>query len=184
MIAYAETRNYLILIGVIAAFTALVLVPAQLSSTPKQIQQPTQLDTSAPSDLIDGAKNPELISDGDAFFMFFLTHSVLPNAGDNERTLQQDAIRAAGLATGESNLVAVTLNGFRADYEKVVADYNANATEQNNKGLGYDPSNFLRKRDALVLAARGTLRAGLKADSALMLEGRAQSFKASMKISR
>lgn len=190
MSRYSEARNYLILIGVSVAFAALVLAPPQLSSSPQQSPQTQQslrselLDTSVPPDVIDGAKKPELISDSDAFFMFFLTHSVPANAGANDHTLQEDALREAGLATDESNGAAATLNEFRVEYEKVVADYNAKATEQNNKGLGYDPSDFLKTRDALVLSARATLRAGLKAESATAFEGRAQAFKSSMRVSR
>ena len=181
MIRYAVIRSYVIFLAVLVTFIALALTPGKSASASQKQDDMANM----PTEVIDGAKNPELISDSDAYHMFFLTHSVLAGAGQKELNEQQNLIRQTRVSGSENAFVAMTLNDFRVQYEELVADYNAKATErQTTTGLGYDPTKFVKSRDALVLATRNKLRDGLGTVSLANLEGRVQAFKSNMKISR
>jgi len=180
-VRYAVVRSYIIFLGVLTAVIGLVVAPGKSSSASKQQHDMANMLP----EVIDGAKHPELISDSDAYHMFFLTHSVLPGAGQKELNQQQNLIHQAKVSGDENAFVAQTLNDFRVQYEELVADYNAKATErQTTTGLGYDPTEFVKSRDALVVATRDKLRAGLGTVSLANFEARVQSFKSNMKVSR
>jgi hypothetical protein len=179
-IRYAA-RNYIVFLGVLVVFIALALFPGKSSSASQKHDDWANML----ADAIDGAKHPELISDDDAYYMLFLTHSVPPGAAQEDLNRQQNLIRQTKVTGDESGFVAMTLNDFRVQYEQLVADYNAKATErQRTTGLGYDPTEFVKSRQALVLATHHKLSTGLTAVSLANFDRRVQSFKSHLKISR
>lgn len=92
------------------------LSPPQTTTAPAPAPQPD------PPGTIDGAKNPELIPDGEAYQVVFLALAEHENATDAEKARFHAKIAAAGLGNDDEQALFTVLAAFRKQMEAVRAE--------------------------------------------------------------
>ena len=134
--------------------------------------------------VIDGAKNPELIPDATAFRLWLVTASVLPNATGQERAAQKAHLSRVGLRIGSTDEQALQtiLTEFKSQYTTLINRYNETATADLARGIQPDQSLFLQQRDDLVATTRTAITSRLSRDGAALVNAHVQSEKKNMQL--
>jgi hypothetical protein len=150
--------------------------------------QPAQPPPSAPTDppgTINGAKNPELIPDNDAYRAVFIALAEPQNASDAQKARYQAKIASAGLSADDTEAFRVILAALQTQLDALNA--------QANQILARDPLPLagtpdyqqlldLSKQSQPVFAqAMSALPARLSADGVAKLQAYVQNEKRGMK---
>jgi len=137
-----------------------------------------------PSDIIDGAKNPELIPDSIAYRLVFISVAgpAIPSLKDMDR--QRAHLRDAGLRTAEISRAAGLLAVFGDRYGDLVTQYNESVQVANDSGEEPDLTTFLSQLDQLVESTREALAAAISPEAAKHLEAYVQSEKRNMRMTK
>jgi hypothetical protein len=131
----------------------------------------------AATNLIDGAVHPELISDSIAYRLYLVAVSTRPNPDEAEQTIQRVQVMRTGLVDTDQQTFISILSDFRANYDALVADYNAAAKADNTT----DVHTLLKKLDDLVQSTRDTIEVRLSARGAAKLHAFVVSEKKNMR---
>ena len=133
--------------------------------------------------IIDGAKNPELIPDSDAFRLWLLSVSELPNPSEQARVRQSSHLAKIQLADASDLAQLVTvLTEFKSQYTTLVNRYNTSATAALARGEQPNQKLFLQQRDDLVLAARAAISSRLTATGSAQVNFHVKNEKSHMKL--
>lgn len=100
-------------------------------------QNPPHQHTVAPTTVIDGAKNPELIPDSTAFRHWLLITSVVPNASNADFLRQQAEVSQLGLTESEKLKLFLVLANFRSQYETLIRRHNELAKAGNHPDINF-----------------------------------------------
>lgn len=177
------------LLGIVAVAVVILAGSLILPSQHSQAAQPQAHDMSTMAvnaPVIDGSVHPELITDNAAYRLFLL--SVVPSSknSDNEKTRQHLVLsQQAGLNSVEELFTQQILTDFRAQYDSLVATYNAAAVKALNENGSVDTAalhKFLAARDQLVEHTRARLASGLSANTQSSLHKHVQSEKSRMRV--
>jgi hypothetical protein len=110
---------------------------------------------------IEGKDHPEQIPDQAAYGLFLTAISSPTEDGKASRAVHLGMMR---LSDPDSQAVLPILSSFRAQRKKLIDDYNAIATEANQRGTEPDPdvrATFFRNLNSLVIATHDTLKSTL-----------------------
>jgi len=143
-----------------------------------------QVDSHLPlpaSDLIDGAKTPNLVPDLTAWRLWLLSVT----AEDSSRPELAEArrrafLRSAGIPEIEIPLAEEGIAQFRKDYGALMDNYNKRLNGGENPSL----LQFRAQRDALVQAIQNSLSGKLETTTVGKLRQHISSQKARMKVAR
>lgn len=122
---------------------------------------------------VDGSQHPELIPDSVAYRLYFISLSNLSPVA------QQARLRQVNLTADEIVAATAVLNTFKAQWDRVRNDYNANVEKL---GGAADSASFIEQRDALVNATRNALRNVLSIRGDVLLEANLQDAKHHIKM--
>jgi len=136
-----------------------------------------QHHTAAPANVVDGAKNPELIPDSIAYLHVFLNLSAPTNATVEERRIQLSHLTILGLDQRDSQAALVVLAEFRSQRDAWVARWNA---EAQTTGASFSPGVYLKQEEDMLQATRDALKRSLSATGMLKFDSFAQTFKKSI----
>ena len=137
-----------------------------------------------PADIIDGAKNPQLIPDSIAYRLFFISVAGPANPTPQDEDRQRAHLRDAGLRGEGVPRVAELLAAFRAQYGDLVTQYNESVQAANDAGEEPDPAAFLSQLDQLVESTRKALEAAISPEAANHLEAFVQYEKRNMRMAK
>ena len=138
----------------------------------------------APTNIIDGAKNPQLISDLTAYRLYFVLASRAANPSNKNNAHQKAYFSHAGLKAEDTDVAAAILERFRTQYADLIDRYNKEVERASITGNFPDQQEFLKKRDALVLSTKTALEQQLSPESAASLAAHIQREKVFMKVSK
>jgi hypothetical protein len=110
-------------------------------------------------EMIDGKVHPELIPDLTAYRLYFLVVSRSSTAA--EQKSQAAHVSQIRLSDRDTQTVYPVLSNFRQRYAQFIEDFNKQAEA---KGQAFDPTPFLKQRDALVQSTHDTLQSVLTPD--------------------
>jgi len=131
---------------------------------------------------VNGATNPELIPDDEAYKMLFVTMSLATNAADAEKAIRPKRLTKAGLDASDSQKTAQIVDQFRARYDDMVKNYNDSALALTSRGEVPDYDTFQRQLLALVKETRQKLEATLSAEGASRFRSHVQGEKRFMRM--
>ncbi len=139
--------------------------------------------------IIDGSKNPELIPDETAFWLWLVNVSTLPNTTDEERNLQTLRLSKLQFSHPADRLTLLPiLTEFKTSYTNLINDYNEQQQAAWARGkvtLSQQQSDlklFLQRRDDLVAATRTAISHQLSSSGAAEITAHVQSEKKSMRL--
>jgi hypothetical protein len=115
---------------------------------------------SAPN-ILDGSTNPERIPDKAAHRLFYVVVGVAPNATSDEKMRQDAHLRKIGLGDDDRKAVASLLGDFKVQYEAFMNRWNETAQAALARNQRFNPTEFLKERDALVQSTRNALSSAL-----------------------
>ena len=147
----------------------------------RQINQ-AHVHSSQPADVIDGAKQPELIPDAVAYRLYFVTVSETPNASREAQQRQLAYLSKVGLKDNDLQWTISILENFKTKYNDLVAEYNKSAVAAEKEGGTPDYQTFAFHRDELVRVTREDLRSFLTADGIASLDAHVSNEKRHMKV--
>jgi len=116
-----------------------------------------------------GFEHPELVSDSDAYRHFFILAAM-------------DSRQLSGLLPADRIAAMKILSDFKAEWEGRIAEYNARATELNNKGQRSDIKPFLAARDTLGQQTRGKLVQALSENGVKTIDASVKAGKGRMGV--
>jgi hypothetical protein len=131
--------------------------------------------------VIDGATNPELIPDGTAYRLVFVTAADSANPGPHELARHSAYLGKVGMNEGDRQLFADTLKVFKGQYDDLIKNYNDAAQVAIVDGQAPDIDAFLRRREALVQSTRDKLKLVLTNEGVASLDAFVKAEKRSMK---
>lgn len=169
------TRLLLLLILLLYSLTWGQTIPPKGSQNVSPTNQTHVHPFLGPSTEINGATNPELIPDGEAYKMLFATIGQPIDALDGDKALQSKRLAKASLNTPDSQQAMQIFNQFRARYDDMIKNYNDTALALSSRGEVPDYEGFQRRLLALVKETRLQLEATLSADGVKKFE---DTFKA------
>jgi hypothetical protein len=140
-----------------------------------------QHDIAPEPDLIDGATNPELISDTTAYQLWFaaITADVQDHPEDSQAA-RRAFLRAAKVNEEDLEKADAVLLHFKTQYAQLLEGYN---NDVNSGGQPSIPS-LLAERDSLVESIRGELESTVSAESVKNLREHVQLEKRNMKVAK
>lgn len=125
--------------------------------------------------VIDGSRHPELIPDSTAYRLYCLT------VANMSPQLQQAELRSFGLSDASIQATTRILAKFKLAYDVLSTAYNRSVTASEQNRTAPDVESFVRKRDALTLKTRNSLRNSLGLEEAKILDSHIQREKIRMK---
>lgn len=148
---------------------------------PLALAQHSEHVTTQPVELIDGAKNPDLIPDLTAWRLWLLSIT----AEDNKRSELSEArrqafLKAAGIPDIEIPAAEEVIAQFRKDYGALVDGYNKRLNAGENPAI----SEFRAQRDTLVQAVQNTLSGKLETTTMGNMINHINREKMRMKVAR
>jgi len=146
-------------------------------------QSSTPTHQHAPTKIIDGSVHPELISDIDAYRLYFVMVSQSPEPSDVQAKRQSAQVGKVGLAAPDALAFKSSLAAFHSQYAQLIREYNEAATAAWANGERSDPTLFKLRRDRLVQSVRESLKASLSEDGWKRLDQFVQGEKRRMKSS-
>ncbi len=135
-----------------------------------------------PTNTTDGSKHPELVPDSTAYRLYFLSIAELPNASPEVRPRQISHLSRAGLQGADCAAAIAVLGEFRAEYDRLIQEYNNSAQALIDSGLAPNNEEFRRKRDVLVHVTRDLLREHLSKEAMAGIDADVQREKSNMKV--
>lgn len=133
--------------------------------------------------VIDGAVNPELISDITAYRLYFLAVSSSSNPTDAEVRRQSAQISNLGIQDEDRKVMISILQNFRTQFSDWVVSFNERAKAAWDEKEPFAPETYLAQRDQIVQSAHDALQASLSHEGWSRLDGVVKSEKKRMKIS-
>lgn len=133
---------------------------------------------------IDGAKNPELITDSTAYRLFFVVVGVGSNPSDEDRARQEMQVTKIGLNDPDTKVLVAMVNDFKLAYDAAMTDYNNNAEALQVNGQLPDSAAFIQQRDLLIEKTLAKLNSALTPIGSAKLNSYIQGEKRNMKIVR
>jgi hypothetical protein len=127
--------------------------------------------------VVDGAKNPELIPDSTAYRLWLVTVSLPPNATEKERTFQQAHLKKLQLTDADNLKLLSVLTEFKSQYLDLIGRYNESAKAALRHGGQTDEKPFLQQRDDLVSSTRDEIAQRLTHEGAARIEVHVQGEK-------
>lgn len=170
----ARMIRYVTTILVLAVFA----LGAWAQNSPLQHQH-----TIAATTVIDGSKNPELISDSTAYRMWLLTVSVPSNPSEQEINAQKAHLAKLHLTSDVDYLVLQPiLAEFKSRYVSLVNHFNESAKAALARGTQPDQTLFLQQRDDLIQATQAAISLRLSPESTSRIDKVVQDHKKSIRI--
>ena len=142
----------------------------------------SSLVSDSDADMIDGAQHPELIPDSDAYRLYLVAVSEMPNPTAEQRNRQLAHLGKIGLADNDHQSLVAVLSAFNVQYAGLIARYNASAEAALRVGATADIKSFLVERDDLVQGTRDRLRNLLTPQGMARLDARVQNEKTKMRV--
>jgi hypothetical protein len=135
-----------------------------------------------PYSIVDGKKNPELISDAIAYHLVF-THIANIMADPKSPAGQTEAIcDAIGLSGKDRQQFAAVLNEYRSQQNLAIIAHNLDAEKA--VANGKLPPSFVPERDASTQAVRDFLKTKLSIAGTKAVDTYVQSEKRNMKVTK
>jgi len=135
-----------------------------------------------PDNVIDGSQHPELIPDADAYRLYFVAISEMPNPTDEQKARQIAHLKKIELQDSDLQSTIIALEEFRVQYTNLIAQYNESAEAAQKAGVKPDIDTFLLQRDALVQATHERVKSVLTPDGLTRLDAHVQREKRGMKV--
>lgn len=142
----------------------------------------TQGHSMASPNMIDGSTNPSAISDRAAHRLFYIALGVLADASADEKGRQDAHLKKVGLNTDDRKAVAAALADFKNQYQGFMNRWNEAAEAAIAKNQPFDPTPFLKQRDALVQSTRSVLASKLSAEGMALLLQHISAEKSKMRV--
>lgn len=158
----------------------LFLVPLLVLPLMATAQTVSHQHATTPGNMIDGAKNPELIPDLTAWRLWLLSVTANDNDGTPAHATERHhaLLRSVGIGNDELVLADEALAHFRADYQALIDNYNKQV------GAGENPSQaqLRAQRDALIQATQTSLLGALSPHTVGVLKVAISHEKRNMKV--
>jgi hypothetical protein len=160
---------------------AVLLILCPLSLLAQGHKPTSHVHSTVPTDIIDGAKTPNLIPDVAAWRLWLLA---VTTEDKTKPELKIDRLhsflRVAGVGDDEMPLAEEALAHFRMDYQTLVDHYNKRMSDGEQPSL----AEFRAQRDALVQATQTSLLGVVAPRSAIYLKSFVKGEKSRMKVAR
>lgn len=150
---------------------------AWAQTSPPQHQHPNVNVT-----VIDGAKNPELISDSTAYRVWLVMVSLPPNSTEKQRAFQQAHLNKLQLTSTDNLALLSVLEDFKTQYLGLIARYNESAKAALLNGGQADQKSFLQQRDDLVSSTRDAIAQRLTQDGTSRIDAHVQGEKSHIQL--
>ncbi|MDE3178093.1 MAG: hypothetical protein KGM47_00420 [Acidobacteriota bacterium] len=134
--------------------------------------------------VIDGAIHPELIPDSTAYRLFFLTIATPLDATAAQQRRERAYLESAGLDGKDLQAAVSVLATFKAQYDKLIKQYDGSVTNANEAAATRAVGLFLLSQRAIVLDTLAQLKARLSPGGMARLEAHVQREKRNMKIAK
>ena len=177
-----SNKSYALLASVLGLFLLVCLIPnTRVSAQSTQQTQPAQ----NAGTLIDGGLNPELIPNSVAYRMYYIAATETSPEWDGAQKSEylRSFFRIPGLSDGDMDTVEAILLDFRSQYDQLIVNFNAQATENLNNGVVTDPSSLTAQFDDLTDKTTKNLSKVFK-DKQGSLEAHIQDEKKHMKVTQ
>jgi hypothetical protein len=138
----------------------------------------------SPSDMINGAKHPELVPDSVAYRLFFLNVAEPADATADQKSRQRAYLRAAGLREEEVQPAAAVLADFKSQYDDMVGRYNESVDLANEAGTSPDLVSFRLQLGQLVESTKQGLETAVRPESARRFEAHVRLEKRNMRVAK
>jgi hypothetical protein len=132
--------------------------------------------------MIDGKDHPEQIPDLVAYRLYLLAVSRSATPTEAERKSQAAHLGMIHLSDQDNQAIFPVLSSFRAQYQKLVDDFNRDAEAAQARGIALDPAQMLHARDLLVQSTHDLLKSMLSVDGWALMDAYVQLQKQFMKI--
>lgn len=136
----------------------------------------------APPNMIDGSTNPSSISDKAAHRLFYIAVGASDSASSDEKGRRDAHLRKIGLNDNDRIAVAAALTAFKNKFQAFMNSWNAAAEAALAKNQPFDPTPFLKQRDALVQSTRMTLTSLLTPEGSALLFQHITAEKKKMRV--
>jgi hypothetical protein len=175
-------KSYAVLAGVVSLFVLACLVPSK-GINAQSTQQTTTQDVEP--QMIDGGVNPELIPNSVAYRMYYIAATETTSGWSSAEKSEylRSFFRLPGASDEDMDTVEAILLDFRSQYDQLIVNFNAQATENLKNAVVTDPSSLTDQFDDLTDKTTKSLSKVFK-DKQGSLEAHIQDEKKHMKVTR
>lgn len=133
--------------------------------------------------VVDGASNPDLISDSTAYRVWLVAVSIAPDSTEKQRRFQEAHLRRVRLTSSVDYIrLLVILGEFKSQYQTLVTAYNESAKNALLSGSHADLQAFLQRRDDLVSTTRAAIAQRLTPEGAALVDAHVRGEKRHIQI--